>query len=90
MFRCFTPDLTNWHTEGRGVYVHNNGMAKVEKRGNRWVPFIRSSVDACWQESRYVYGALHAAQDDCRRELQKAALIQGRNGAWKPGDEILA
>lgn len=67
MFRKFTPDLDNWRKEGRGVYVSNDGLSKVEHRRNRWVPFTRATPDDPWQESRSHYGALHAAQSHCNR-----------------------
>ncbi len=66
MFHRFTPDTLNWHREGKGVWVSNDGLARATKEGNVWRPSVRPDLDAPWRESRYVYGALHAGQSACR------------------------
>ena len=70
MFR-WAPDLDNWHKEGRGVYVSNDGLSRVVHIGNGWVPSLRATLDDVWQEAGIRYLALHAAQDHCRRERNR-------------------
>ncbi len=68
----FAPDLLNWHKEGKGVYVRNDGEAKVEKHGDRWTPYFRIE-DRSWvafmmHNEPIEYLSLHAAHDHVRRE----------------------
>lgn len=68
----FQPDLITWHKEGTGVYVSNCGLQKCTKinpNTNSWLPSIRVTLDADWQDSKWTFSALHAAQDECRRML---------------------
>jgi hypothetical protein len=68
------PDLDTWHAEGRGVYVRNDGLARVEKVNFQWLPSVRLSVDDPWQPCDPGcggYGTLHVAQWVCRHRLEK-------------------
>ena len=74
MFK-FKPDTVNWHREGKGVWVSNDGLRKCEKRGNDWLPSVRPDVDSEWEDGKWLYGALHAAQDECRRMISQAGIL---------------
>ncbi len=78
----FEPDLLNWHKEGRGVYVSNDGLQRVEKNGNQWTSAVRATIDEPWEPTGNYYGALHAAQDCCRRTLAKLCRVPGGDGPY--------
>ena len=64
----WTPDLTTWHRQARGTYASNDGLSCARRQLNgRWVCSIRPDLESKWQESPYRWGALHAAQSECRR-----------------------
>ena len=79
MFR-FQPDLLTWRKTGKGVYESLDGLQRVEKQGNVWAPAVRDDVSQAWSASKHVFGALHAAQDECRRMLAKARASQAPQG----------
>ena len=69
MFK-FQPDIVNWHKESKGTWVSNDGLRKCRKIKSTWLPSIRLDVEAEWEDSKWLFGALHAAQDECRRMMR--------------------
>lgn len=71
----FTPDLTNWHKEGHGIYVSHDSLSRCERVASHWEVATRKRTDDSWRHDRSVYGTLHAAQDACRRAHARAAQV---------------
>jgi hypothetical protein len=72
-------DLVHWHRDADGHYWRNDGLATCTRwASGAWTCAIRPGVEADWQESPYSWGALHAAQSECRRMHQRLATTQAR------------